>query len=53
MFNTFTFKSLASLVLIVAIAGIGAAEPALAKKKKMEVPGHWERSEDGGFEWVG
>ena len=53
MFKTFTFKSLASLALIVAVAGFGAAEPALAKKKKMNVPGHWERSQDGGFEWVG
>lgn len=54
MFKAFTFKSLASLSLIVAVACIGAAEPALAKKKKQpDVPGHWERSEDGGFDWVG
>jgi hypothetical protein len=53
MFKTFTFKFLASLALIVAVAAFGAAEPALAKKKKMNIPGHWERSEDGGFEWVG
>ena len=54
MFKAFTFKSLASLSLIVAVAFIGAAEPALAKKKKQPgMPGHWERSEDGGFDWVG
>jgi hypothetical protein len=53
MFKAFTFKTLASLALIAAVASVGAADPALAKKKKPEVPGHWERSEDGGFEWVG
>ena len=54
MFKAFTFKSLASLSLIAAIACIGAADPAFAKKKKQpDVPGHWERSADGGFDWVG
>ncbi|WP_119269407.1 hypothetical protein [Taklimakanibacter deserti] len=58
MFKAFTFKTLASLALIAAVAAVGAADPALAKKKKpdvpsQQVPGHWERSEDGGFEWVG
>lgn len=48
-----TFKSLTTLALVAAIACVGAAQPALAKKKKPEVPGHWERSEDGGFEWTG
>lgn len=58
MFKAFTFKALASLALIAAIATVGAADLALAKKKQpgmpsQEVPGHWERSQDGGFEWVG
>lgn len=51
MFNTFTFKSLASLAdrrhcrYRCCRTGPG--------QKKMQIPGHWERSEDGGFEWVG
>jgi hypothetical protein len=55
MFKAFTLKSLASLSLIAAIACIGAADPAFAKKKKQQpnIPGHWERNQDGGFEWVG
>lgn len=54
MFKAFTFKSLASLSLIVAVACVGVADPAFAKKKKQpEIPGHWERSQDGGFDWVG
>lgn len=52
MFSTFTFKFLASFVLV-AVVAMGAAGPAEAGKKKPEVPGHWERSQDGGFEWVG
>ncbi|MGE0238306.1 MAG: hypothetical protein AB7F09_02760 [Parvibaculaceae bacterium] len=51
MFKVFTFKTLTLLAVIAAVAGTSAA-PALAKKKQ-NVPGHWERSEDGGFEWVG
>lgn len=51
MFNTFTFKTLSSLALIAAVA-IAAAGPAEAGKKN-KVPGHWERGQDGGFEWVG
>lgn len=53
MFKAFTFKSLASLSLIMAVACVGAADPALARKKKPEMPGYWERSEDGGFDWNG
>src|SRR5262245_39315845 len=56
MFKAFTFKTLASLAVVAALACVGAADPALAKKKKQDdsgVPGHWERSQDGGFEWVG
>lgn len=53
MFSTFTFKFLAPCMLVAAVA-IGAASPAEAgKKNKPDVPGHWERSQDGGFEWVG
>ncbi len=51
MFNTFTFKTLSSLALIAAVA-IAAARPVEAGKKN-KVPGHWERGQDGGFEWVG
>lgn len=51
MFNAFTFKTLSSLALIAALA-IAATGPAEAGKKN-KVPGHWERSQDGGFEWVG
>lgn len=51
MFNIFTFKSLAVVASIAAVATFAAAEPALAKKQK--IPGHWERGQDGGFEWVG
>ena len=33
---------------------MGTASPAEAgKKNKQNVPGHCERSQDGGFEWVG
>ena len=54
MFKAFTFKSLASLSLIFAVACVGVADPAFAKKKKQpDIPGHWERSQDGGFDWVG
>lgn len=53
MFSTFTFNSLASLMLVTVVA-MGTASPAEAgKKNKQNVPGHWERSQDGGFEWVG
>jgi hypothetical protein len=52
MFKAFTFKSLALLAVMAAVATVSAAGPASAKKKPL-VPGHWERSEDGGFEWVG
>jgi hypothetical protein len=51
MFNTFTFKALSSLALIAAVA-IAAAGPVEAGKKN-KIPGHWERGQDGGFEWVG
>jgi hypothetical protein len=53
LFKVLTFKRLASLGVIAAVAGLGMADPALAIKKKYPVPGHWERSEDGGFVWVG
>lgn len=56
MFKAFTFRTPASLALVAAVACVRAAGPVLAEKKKQRnsgVPGHWERSQDGGFQWVG
>ena len=53
MFNTFTFTGLASLMLAAMVATSGAGPAEAGKRNKQNVPGHWERSQDGGFEWVG